>query len=231
MKINNIEVREIGGLFCVNDLYLSVNKPAGREPWRFKDTETCKSLINIIRGKNEDEQNQWVSRNICGDRITLASERLCIAYAMFISPEFYLKVIDSFIEHHNWQEELDKAITVKATILDRMCSKEGLYTITDSAAEVSKILGVVVSSQDLNAYLREGGFHKHWYNKTRPSCWRDEVVKKGYAGHTTRKDNYGNKRKQLRLTTRGQCRLACQLEKEFVWIMFLGGWVKYQASK
>lgn len=58
MKINNIEVREIDGLFCVNDLYRAVNKPAGREPWRFRDTETCKLLINIIHGKNEDEQNQ-----------------------------------------------------------------------------------------------------------------------------------------------------------------------------
>lgn len=123
MKINSIEVREIDGLFCVNDLYRAVNKPAGREPWRFQQTETCKSLISIIHEKNVYEQNQWVSRNIHGDRITLASERLCIAYAMFISPEFYLKVIDSFIEHHSWQEELDKAITVKATILDRMCSK------------------------------------------------------------------------------------------------------------
>lgn len=229
MIINDIEVRERDGLFSLTDIWKAAGSPNGKRPAQF--LETHKSLISFIAVHGCNEENQQVTKVWRKDEGTFANEIICLRYAGYINVAFEFEVWRFFLEYHSFKEELAKAITVKATILDRMCSKEGLYTITDSAAEVSKILGVVVSSHDLNAYLREGGFHKHWYNKTRPSCWRDEVVKKGYAGHTTRKDNYGNKRKQLRLTTRGQCRLACQLEKEFVWIMFLAGWFEYQASK
>lgn len=121
-----------------------------------------------------------------------------------------------------------------ANTMRRLAENEGLFSITRSAAEISKALGINISVQDLNGFLKEDGFrHRHWYNKgTVDVLWRGEVVNTDRAGYRqTTPPTKDAKVWQCMLKQKGINRLIFEIERELVWIMFLAGWIEYQASK
>lgn len=223
MKINSVEIREFEpGLFCVNDLFMAAGSPKNKNPGQFKKTETCKSLISITGRKSTSEQNQWVSKNIKGEMVTLANEVMCIAYAMYLNTYFYQYVIESFIEHHNWQEELDNLIKYKADVLDKMVNKGSSHSISEAAQEIWLVTGLRFSVQQLNSLLERGAPNfPHWYilnpktgNKTWK--WQEWAKVKGYVDYSIYADANGNRRPQPKITSRGIQYLICWLGKHFV---------------
>lgn len=121
-----------------------------------------------------------------------------------------------------------------ANTMRRLAEKDGLFSITRSAAEISKALGINISVQDLNGFLREDGLkHKHWYNKgTVDVLWRGEIVSTDRAGYRqTTPPTKDTKVWQCMLKQKGINRLIFEIERELVWVMFLGGWIEYLASK
>lgn len=121
-----------------------------------------------------------------------------------------------------------------ANTMRRLAENDGLFSITRSAAEISKALGINISVQDLNGFLREDGFqHLHWYNKgTVDVLWHSKVVSTGRAGYRqTTRPTKDTKVWQCLLTQKGINRLIFEIERELVWIMFLAGWIRYLAGK
>ena len=99
MNIDNIVVREVeGGMFNLNDLYYaavsqgvaSIGKHMPKYFMRLQSTVDL--YTEIAKGENSSPFKKVMGRN--GG--TYVSKELVYAYAMWISPEFHLKVINCF---------------------------------------------------------------------------------------------------------------------------------------
>lgn len=79
------------GRYCLNDLHRAAGGADKHGPGRWLRTDACKSLIELIKPKmaySPIDAKQQVG--------TFAVKQLVYAYAMWISPEFHLQVIETF---------------------------------------------------------------------------------------------------------------------------------------
>lgn len=145
-----------------------------------------------------------------------ANEILALDYAAFASVELRVEIYKEFLKHHSLVEAVSSATQYKADCLDAMRNKGNSMTITEAAAEISKLVGYTISCQWLNNFLEEDHYKfTHWYSQKAPrrKAWMVALKQKGYVDETWRVDNKGNKQKQCRMTSRGVQYIAAWLNK------------------
>ncbi|MDO5357492.1 MAG: KilA-N domain-containing protein [Conchiformibius sp.] len=113
IAINQIQIRQTNGLYCLNDLHRAAGNEKRHQPSDWLKNQQTKELIAELDGKpsiqeNQSlnpttgifgvEQNQQVIQVVNGGdrRGTYVCRELVYAYAMWISPRFHLAVIRAF---------------------------------------------------------------------------------------------------------------------------------------
>lgn len=155
-------------MWNLNELHKELGLPDEKKPYRWD---------NQVRTVLDQARNFVVLVGRNGG--TLATEAGAIAYAMWVSPEFYLKVINAFIALRN-----DKVTEAKALAQD---SKElkGLKPVAthwlekldnpaqgQTMSECLKVLGFknrkggVLPASTMNKVLKSGRIHNPFYRKT-----------------------------------------------------------------
>jgi hypothetical protein len=93
--IDNITIRQDAqGRYCLNDLHRAAGGEEKHSPNRFMRTDSCKSLIKLLTPKMASAPIEV--NNGGNNQGTFVVKQLVYAYAMWISPEFHLKVIETF---------------------------------------------------------------------------------------------------------------------------------------
>ena len=95
LAIGNITVRQLNGLFSLNDLHKAAGGEAKHQPALFMRMEQTQALITEI-GNSTDSQSFKTKEGRNGG--TYACRELVIAYAAWISAAFHLKVIRVFLD-------------------------------------------------------------------------------------------------------------------------------------
>jgi len=94
LQLGNITVRQLNGLFSLNDLHKAAGGEAKHQPALFMRMEQTQALIAEI-GNSTDSQSFKTKEGRNGG--TYACRELVIAYAAWISAAFHLKVIRVFL--------------------------------------------------------------------------------------------------------------------------------------
>lgn len=174
--------QDTDGRYCLNDFHKASGGEEKHSPNRFMRTDGCKSLINLITPKmafSPVESKQQVG--------TFAVKQLVYAYAMWISAEFHLKVIDTFdavvtgqianpatmsrmqlielaMQAEQERLKLEQKVEVlepKAQALDRLATRaDGSLCITNAAKDLQvqpKALFGLLSGALRWIYRRAGG--------------------------------------------------------------------------
>jgi len=106
----NIESTEVktndNGMYCLNDLHKASGNDEKNKPKEFMRLESTKRISNEIL-KGGITPFEVLSGRYGG---TFVSHQLVYAYAMWISPEFNLKVINAFHDMSMVESTLDNAV-------------------------------------------------------------------------------------------------------------------------
>jgi hypothetical protein len=95
--IGSTSVRQVGGLFSLNDLHRAAGGEERHQPSFFMRREETQALVDEI-SKSADSQNYAPARAVRGKfGGTYACRELVIAYAAWISAAFHLQVIRVFL--------------------------------------------------------------------------------------------------------------------------------------
>ena len=98
LTLGNITVRQLNGLFSLNDLHKAAGGEAKHQPALFMRMDQTKALIEEISSSTKSQS--LVFETVLGKgkaQGTYACRELVIAYAAWISAAFHLKVIRVFL--------------------------------------------------------------------------------------------------------------------------------------
>ncbi|MDR0479542.1 MAG: KilA-N domain-containing protein [Burkholderiaceae bacterium] len=93
LALGEHSIRQIDGLFSLNDLHAASGSNPGQRPGNFLNTDNTRALVEEIENAGISAISTARGRN--GG--TYACRELVIAYAAWISPAFHLKVIRVFL--------------------------------------------------------------------------------------------------------------------------------------
>ncbi len=94
LSIGTSSIRELDGLYSLNDLHRASGGEAKHEPYQFMRLEQTQALLAEI--KSADSRNCVLTKRGANGG-TYACRELVIAYAAWISAAFHLKVIRVFL--------------------------------------------------------------------------------------------------------------------------------------
>ena len=97
LSIGTSSIRQFDGLFSLNDLHQASGGELKNLPAEWLRLEKTKALVAEVKGYGDSHIALKVKRggNLQG---TFACKELVVAYATWISPQFFLKVIRVFLE-------------------------------------------------------------------------------------------------------------------------------------
>ncbi len=95
LSIGTSSIRELDGLYSLNDLHRASGGEAKHQPSLFLRLASTQALITEI--SNSTEKQSYVSKSGRNGGGTYACRELVIAYAAWISAAFHLKVIRVFL--------------------------------------------------------------------------------------------------------------------------------------
>lgn len=152
--ICNTQIRQdVAGRYCLNDLHHAAGGEKRHQPSDWLRLQRTQSLVTLLEAKTPvpgipgTEQNQPLIIHQGGDGLqgTFVCKQLVYAYAMWVSPEFELRVIDTF----------DEVMTGKLKSLDREIQRLEWLNNRDElnhVCEKHQLLGQVA---DLEYEVRE----------------------------------------------------------------------------
>lgn len=92
MKINGVLVtKNENGLFLLKDLFNMSGQPEHKRPSAFLAQKQTQTLISLFDGALERNRGRYGG--------VYASKEVAIAYAMWLSPEFYREVVNTVSDH------------------------------------------------------------------------------------------------------------------------------------
>ena len=117
-SIDSQSVRIVDGLYCLNDLHKASGNEKKHQPALFLRLDQTQSLIAEIE-KNRSTDMQIAYKTYKGGlkQGTYVCLELVYAYAMWISPPFYLKVIRTIMALDQSQPELKTSPIIDRTAL------------------------------------------------------------------------------------------------------------------
>lgn len=95
LTVAGTTVRQVGGLYSLNDLHKAAGGEPKHQPGKFSSLEQTKALIAEL-GNSPDSESLKITNGRNGG--TYACKELVIAYAAWISAAFHLKVIRVFLD-------------------------------------------------------------------------------------------------------------------------------------
>ena len=95
LTLGNITVRQLNGLFSLNDLHTAAGSEPKHQPHEFLRIEQTKALVAELSNSGDSRNYLETKRGKFGG--TYACRELVIAYAAWISAAFHLKVIRVFL--------------------------------------------------------------------------------------------------------------------------------------
>lgn len=109
LSLDNITVRQIDGLYSLNDLHRAAGGEKRHEPSRFSRLDSTQALVREI--EHSPEMGSAL-KTINGGSTpgTYACRELVIAYAAWISAAFHLKVIRVFLAQTKPLPNVDQAL-------------------------------------------------------------------------------------------------------------------------
>lgn len=154
LVIDKIVIRKNSdGLFSLNDLHRATGGFKKDEPARFLRNEKAKSLIEEIL-----ITQKWVIKKSAGRYgSSWVCKELVYAYAMWISPKFMLRVIQTFDALAN--NELEKAVSIAKTVtkLEMINAHKELIFHDESKSVIDKLNGITANECAYKATASDAG--------------------------------------------------------------------------
>lgn|GEM_PF-2748061 len=97
LQLDNISIRQLDGLFSLNDLHVAAGCEARHQPHDFLRIEQTKALIAELLNSGESRNYCRTARGRNGG--TYVCRELVIAYAAWINAAFHLKVLRAFLDN------------------------------------------------------------------------------------------------------------------------------------
>ena len=132
LSILDQQIRLHDGLYSLNDLHKSSGNLAKHQPNRFIRNDQTQGLIQEI-SNYPDMGSAIKTINGGKNKGTYVCQEIVCAYAMWISPKFYLSVIQNFFNNNHDSDEpyINKAARKQLNMYKRMilnlCSQEDEY--------------------------------------------------------------------------------------------------------
>lgn len=98
LTIISTEIRQLDGLYSLNDLHKAAGSEGKYKPANFIRLDTTQALIEEIQVSEMSLANKTIHGG--NNRGTYVCKELVYAYAMWISPKFHLQVIRAFDKLH-----------------------------------------------------------------------------------------------------------------------------------
>ncbi len=203
-------------MWNLNELHRTLGLPPAKEPgqWRssLKDKLVKDANLHVLAGRSGG---------------TLATEEAAIAYAMWVSDDFYLKVIRAFIALRNDKVSEAKALAqdskelkglkpIARNWLEKLDNPKQGHTLTECLKNLDFRLGTkLVSAKALNAVLKSGRIANPFYSRKldgrgqpvfdiSSGGWMTSFNPKGLEnGYYRLQDNHYNGQEGLKVLTKG----------------------------
>ena len=192
------------GRFSLNDLHAAAGNLDKDRPTRWLRLGSTQALIQEMSSvqKWSDEQNQPLTTKAGPVETgggTYASRELVIAYAMWISPKFMLKVIETF---DRVQQEENARLKVAADAYAELASSSTDMLISEAALTLN---------QPRNAFFRLLANNFGWIYKRGGRWWpKQDAVQRGFMArrlHTFMEEGVLRKSYQTVITNAGLVRV------------------------
>ncbi|EFK4046148.1 KilA-N domain-containing protein, partial [Escherichia coli] len=154
-------------MWNLNELHKELELPSAKEPgqWRSSVRTLLDQDANLHVAHGGSTPGTW------------ATEEAAIAYAMWVSPDFYLKVIRAFIALRNDKVSEAKALAqdskelkglkpIARNWLEKLDNPKQGHTLTECLKNLDFRLGTkLVSAKALNAVLKSGRIANPFYSR------------------------------------------------------------------
>lgn len=228
ITIANTDIRrDDAGRYCLNDLHRAAGGLPKHTPGRFTITQQFIGLCSVL---SRIQDGVEPSTSAAGQGTFVARE-LVYAYAMWISPEFHVKVIQAYdaiasapaiaapktmkdalrmalveMEAREVAEAKLAIAAPKAEALDRLADKTGLFCLRDAAKALQvperKLVAVMVEKQWLYRTGARGRLAAH-----------AQAIRKGLLAHKTVELKDEKVSQQVMVQAAGMARLGLRTKE------------------
>ena len=134
--VSNEQIKTVDGLYSLNDLHKASGKDSKHQPSFFLRNAQTQELISEIETENGGNKT-LVVRVVLGRgkaQGTYVCKELVYAYAMWISPAFYLKVIRTFDAVIHGEALPPKASAKKSTVSERAALRASVVMLVNKGS-------------------------------------------------------------------------------------------------
>ena len=187
INLNNMPIRQLEGLFCLNDFHKAAGSENKHRPSLFISNAQTKDLIEEIEqssnsclGISQNGNSRLeVFKTIHGGKYggTYVCKELVYSYAMWISPKFHLQVIRAFDNAQQPQKHLP-ATTPNTAALETSFQETEKYQVLNNMVKAMKLESdpVVIPSKELVDLIQAVRMYQTQIAQLRTPDWVNDNI-------------------------------------------------------